>query len=1438
MPARRRDLFVTVRTEGGILPADLLQRIALGDAEGLRAEDYHLSGERLSEAITRSWNRLLAAWASFRTALERLPESDAATSITRERWLLPLFQELGYGRLVAVRGIEVDGRAFPVSHLWHHAPIHLVGARVDLDRRTARVAGAATTSPHGLVQELLNRSKDHLWGFVSNGLRLRVLRDNASLTRHPYVEFDVEALMAGEVYADFALLWLLCHQSRFEAERPENCWLEKWSQAAQRQGTRVLDDLRRGVEQAIQALGRGFLAHPANTEVRDRLRSGALAAQDYYRQLLRTVYRLLFLFVAEDRGLLLDPKADTAAKERYARFYSTERLRRLAERQRGTQHPDLWRALSLVMTHLGSDEGCPPLGLPALGSLLWSSRATPDLDRRELANRDLLDAIRALAFTIDGKVRRPVDYRNLGSEELGSIYEALLELHPEVNTDAATFELKTASGHERKTTGSYYTPSSLIQCLLDSALDPVLDEAARKPNPDAAILDLKVCDPACGSGHFLIAAAHRIAKRLGAVRTGDEEPSPEATRAALRDVISRCIYGVDVNEMAVELCKVSLWMEALEPGRPLSFLDHRIVCGNSLLGTTPTLLAGGIPDEAFTAIEGDDKAVVTALRKRNRSERDGQMTLPMVAEPGGEYALLTSAFAGLGMTGEESIEAVHAKEEWFEGLITSAGYQKAQLLADAWCAAFVWRKAENTVEPVTEDVLLTLGSHPDRVGPATRAEIARLARHCRFLHWHLAFPDVFRLPKPGETPNNAQAGWTGGFDVVLGNPPWERVKLQEKEWFATRQPEIAKAPNTAARRRKIAALREEDPQLWAGWVDASREAEGESHVVRNSGRYPLCGRGDINTYSIFAETNRLVLRPTGRVGCIVPTGIATDDTTKHFFRDLVDSQSLVSVMGFENEGFIFPAVHHATKFCLLTLSGRDRPQDAADFVFFARQVGDLEERHRHFVLTREDIALLNPNTRTCPIFRSKRDAELTKAIHHRVPVLIKEGPSEENPWGIRFLAMLHMANDSGAFRTREQLEADGWQLDGNLFRSRDETCLPLYEAKMVHHFDHRFGTYDGQTEAQANQGKLPELNEAQHADPGFAVLPRYWVPEKEVLLRAARIPEGLAQAYAAADAKMVAQFLTYWLAGYYLNRGNKDIGLDVIRRLFGSVFKDVTTAAMDQWLASNMAPALERQYPLTDEGRQVIADYADEFLLVARKLIEARCPRWFLGWRRICRSTDGRTFIAGAFPRVAVGDSLFLMLPALDLVPSGLGLATNLTTFVFDYMSRQKLGGTNMSYYIVEQLPVLSPSNYAAEAGWSPHETILRWLTPRVLELIYTARDLAPFARDCGYDGPPFRWEAERRFLLGCELESAFFHLYGIARDDVDYIMETFPIVKRDDVKRHGEYRTKRVILDIYDAMAVAIAAGTTYQTMLHPQPADPQVAHGPTAMNVRSAAP
>lgn len=1321
----RADSFPTLRTEGGLLPADLLARVAEGrDLPGLTPADYHLvAGETVRSAANRAWARLLPAWSAFRTAFAKTAATDAATGLTRDRWLQVLFSELGYGRLPVTPpgGLIVAGTAYPVSHQWGHVPIHLVGARVSLDTRTPGVAGAARSAPHSMVQELLNRTDEHLWAMVTNGLVLRLLRDNTSLVSKAYVEFDLEAMLEGEVFADFVLLYLLCHVSRVESDQPAGCWLERWRTEVINTGARALDALRDGVEQALATLGVGFLRPGLNPGLKAALESGDLPVQDYYRLLLRLVYRLLFLFIAEDRDKLHPRDADLAGRQRYAAYFATGRLRAVAGRRRGSRHGDLWAAIRVVFDGLGRDEGLPQLGLPGLGSGLFDPQFLGLLADTTLRNDDLLTAVRALSQVRDrrGGVVRTVDYRNLDSEELGSVYESLLELHPRYDPTTGEFTLVALSGSERKTTGSYYTPTSLVDRLLMSALDPLLDEASAADDPERALLSLTVCDPAVGSGHFLVAAARRIAKRLAQVRTDEAEPPPAALDRALRDVVGRCLYGVDINDLAAELAKVSLWLEAMEPGRPLSFLDHRIKVGNSLLGTTPTLLAAGVPDAAFKPIAGDDRQWAAALAKRNRQEREqaGQIGIDEVLVDVGNAVLGKQASEVAGYD-DRSLGGVRARADAWQRLETSPELAKGRLLADAWCAAFVWEKTKSGTPAPTTRVLRDMDIGPAGVAAETVGEVNRLARAYRFFHWHLEFPDVFRVPDDPAEADDPALGWSGGFSCVLGNPPWEHTELKEQEFFASRAPEIAAAAG-AVRKRLIADLEGSSPLLWRYYQTAKRMADGLSQLARASGRYPLCGRGRINTYALFAETDRALLGPRGRLGVILPTGIATDATTQYFFRDVVESGSLASLYDFENARPIFEGVHRSFKFCLLTLTGRAIIEAAADFAFFVHDPADLDNPDVRFALKPDEITLLNPNTGTCSIFRSRRDAEITLGIYRRVPVLVRDGDPDGNPWGLSFMqGLFNMTSDSGLFRTREQLENDGWQLDGNVFVRGNARMPPLYEAKMLHHYDHRWATYDN--------GATRELTLTEKRDPDFVVQPRYWVAEKDV--RAA-------------------------------------------------------------------VPAERWDRP------------------------------WLFSLRKICRTTDERTFISSALPMAGAGDSVNFLLtkqPGAFLVAWGASL-------IHDHVARQKLGGTNFAHFITAQLPSVSPDSYRGGSPWSPNEELRDWIADRVLELTYTAWDMEPFADDLGYDGPPFVWDEERRALMRAELDAAYFHLYGIVRDDVDYILGTFPIVRRKDEQRFGEFRTKRLILDGYDRMAAAMSGGPAFTTVLDPPPGQ-----GPTHPDVR----
>jgi len=1277
MRTKESSAFTSVTTEGAILPVELLRRVATGDAtlNGLNENEYHLvGGEKLNEAISRSWTRLIGAWAAFRTARERL-SSDLGTTLTRDRWLLPLFQELGYGRLPVARGLELDGVSYPISHLGQSVPVHLVSFKMDLDSRTSGVAGAARRSPHSLVQEFLNKSTRHLWGFVSNGLTLRVLRDNASLSRQAYVAFDLAAMFDGEVYADFALLWLICHESRVDAEHPEDCWLEKWSRTAREQGVRALDQLRVGVEKAIQAFGTGFLAHPANSLLKERLRSGELDKQDYYRQLLRLVYRLLFLFVAEDRDLLHVPRAADRAKSTYRDYYSTARLRRLALRQRGTRHGDLWEALRLVMSFLGRDEGCAELALPALGSFLFAPDAMADLQSSVIANRDLLAGIRELSVTQTRGASHHVDFRTLRSEELGSIYEALLELHPTLHSGAARFELTTAAGHERKTTGSYYTSDSLVQALLNSSLEPLLDEAARKQDPDAAILALRICDPACGSGHFLVAAAHRVAKRLAAARTGDMEPSPEAFHHALRDVIGHCVFGVDVNPMAVELCKVALWMEAIEPGRPLSFLDHHIQVGNSLIGATPALMANGIPDSAFDALDGDDKTFSSALKKRNHAERRGQTSLALHATRDTGHHVVRSRLQELGILDDATISGVREKEERWRQLSESPAYRSTKLVADAWCAAFYWTKTRTAPPIVTQEVFAALLNNPVSVDPRTIQEVAQLANQQQFFHWHIAFPDVFASNGDAADGVDHETGWSGGFDCVLGNPPWDTLSPDKKEFFAAYDSAVRNAAPTS-QEALIASLLESS-SIAAAWFEYSHKLYSDVHFFKTSGRYRLfapgnLGKGDFNVYRMFVELALGLTRPGGYASQLVPENLYNGANAMAIRMHLFESTELRVLLGFENAKEIwFADIDTRTKFCLYSTKMRGRTSELST-AFLIRTHARLAEVLAGATL-QLPIALVpefSPDARAIMEFENQFEIDIARKMYTRYP---------------------KFGDNTGSSPHRVYMREIDMGTDRELF-TEEPNDIPVYEGRMVSHFDHRAKAYVSGRGREAVWSDLPWMSSLKRITPQWRV-------------SQSRIPP-----------KVLERMQLYRIG-----------------------FCDVASPTNVRSLVAALIP------PETICGHKVPT-------IVFEDQNEAACALW-----------------------LAVANS-----------------------FVMDFLVRKKVSLT-MSYTILDSLPF---------PRLMKNPTIEK-LVAAVAMLTCVSNDMTPYWDALAADGwvPPRSSNGlpgivtpDARAVLSARIDAIVARdLFGLSRDELTYVLDTFGTVNKYDKREYGEFRTRRLVLQAYD---------------------------------------
>lgn len=785
-------------------------------------------------------------------------------------------------------------------------------------------------------------------------------------------------------------------------------------------GVKLREKPGQAASEAIRILGQGFIS--SNPGLLSKLADPD--ARDYYHQILRLAWRFIFLFVLEDRKLLVDvPKGLQGMINAFRALQNPDSSCRTVPR-------DLWKRI--VPTDRGKRQTSP------FDGFLWSRQAIPFLEGLQLDGSYLIEAVRTLAFTARPR-RGGVDVF-----ELGSTLEFLLELRPQIIDGQF---LLAGAGGERKKTGSYYTPPQLVAQLLESALDPVIEKALQGPDPELALLSLKICDPACGCGHFLLPAAKRLAVNLARLRGSDS--SGAALRRAMRDVASHCIYGMDINPLALELCRLGFWLEICAPS---DFPSPRLVCANTLLGTTAEAICRN-----FQAYGPKNAESANVLRKQL------------------EGIIPKASFANLPRSLEELKQRENTLREWQK----TPAWRRIKFLYDLWTAAFILPRAASAsgcIGPGPRDVANF--AQGGRIAQNVARAAHDLARGWQFFHYEPMFPEVAAK---------------GGFDCILGNPPWEHNELREREWLAARGREDLAKKAGARRKEAIALLEKEDPALFSLFRAEQDRIEATNYFYAQSGNYPLCGRGRANFFALFAEWMRKSLNSHGRLGCIVPSGIATYKNTQFFFRDLVKSGSLVSLFDFENKG-IFPGVHQSYNFCLLTSGPAARPiAEQSEFVFFARKIEDIRDKEKCFTLSAADFELLNPNTLTCPVFRKAKDLVLSRAVYRRVPVLIRKG---ENPWKLKLRqGLFNMTEDSRLFRGRPELEKAGWSPCGNCLEKNGQRYLPLYEGKMLHHYNHRWATFreDDQGGARALETGPDELG-----NPHFFARPRYWLAEEAV----------------------------------------------------------------------------------------------------------------------------------------------------------------------------------------------------------------------------------------------------------------------------------------------------------------------------------------------------
>lgn len=758
--------YPSIRIEGAILSPDILER--LEDIAGQRPADFGLeTGAKVKDEIARAWADAQDYWRIFKRKLETLKDDSPATSETRNNWIVPLLSLLKYEVEYQKSGVELNGKTYAISHRIvnrGNTPCHIVGFNepAGLDRKPANAT--LRMSAHAMIQEYLNLHEE-LYGIVTNGKLLRLLRDSSRLVKQSYLEFDLDRIFSDGLFADFAALYRLLHASRLPAtvEAAPQSLIERYHQDSLDSGARIRDGLSRAVERAILSFGEGFLSNKKNEALHNAIRHGTLGADDYYKSLLRLIYRLLFLMVIEERDLIFPAKTSRAQRDVYAKYYSVQRLRNLSEKRflEDKIQSDLWLALRSTFRLFEAGGPGEKLGISPLAGDLFGPDAIRHLEECTLSNDVLLKCLRDLSLyehPDNGQTVR-VNYAALNVEEFGSVYEGLLEYEPHIQADGEQFSFSFKQGDERAATGSHYTPDDLVQPLIKHSLDYLIAEKLKEKDPEQALLSLRVADISCGSGHILLAAARRIATELATVRTGEEQPSPSTFRAAIRDVIRECIYGVDLNPLAVELCKVALWLEAHNPGEPLNFLDHHIKCGNSIVGfVRAEEMAQGIPDEAFKTIPGDDKDVASQFRKMNKKERsDRNQGLLNLTSRTEQFKSNLNAVAKISQMPERTPEEIRLKQQRY------AEHQSG----DAWLlneiaalpiAQFYIPKTEDNRPKICTDAQFQryLRGEARPQGQIAGAAGGAAARK-KFFHWFIEFPEIIER---------------GGFDCILGNPPY------------------------------------------------------------------------------------------------------------------------------------------------------------------------------------------------------------------------------------------------------------------------------------------------------------------------------------------------------------------------------------------------------------------------------------------------------------------------------------------------------------------------------------------------------------------------------------------------------------------------------------------------------------------------------------------
>ena len=1355
---------------------------ALLTDSGLFISGALFTTDYLVEAITATAAYRAVDVAGLRARLDHIaaafPQNQRTNeSQTEDDFIWPVLAALGWSESLRQQNLTVTGRDdVPDGLLFADAAAkasanaqgdqwrrYAHGLAVVESKRWARPLDRAsgrdeTTAPSTQMLRYLRRIDDLTggalrWGILTNGTRWRLYWAGARSISEEFLEIDLGRVLALGDEGPFANAstrdhWLRVFAVMFGRDAflrdgaDQRSFHDRARAEAAFYEERVAASLSKLVFDVVFPTLAKSIADAAPEAPLTEVRDAALVL----------LYRLLFLLYAEDRDLL--PVSDARYDDYALRPLRLDVGRRVTSGDAfSTSAARIWSHVSDLSRII--DKGDASVGIPPYNGGLFATAGTPLLTNARVPDSVMAPALDALSYERSSGERRYINYRDLSVQQLGSIYERLLEFEI-VRDDSGALAVR-PNLFARKNSGSYYTPDELVGLILDETLEPLITERLdafrtalarlnpkdaedyrrrelRDADPANAILSLRVCDPAMGSGHFLVSLVDTLAdhvldamaeaavlgvdlhysspladkieniratilKNARAAKWTIDEEQLDDRHIVRRMVLKRCVYGVDKNPMAVELAKVALWLHTFTVGAPLSFIDHHLHAGDSLFG----LWVRNAIDKA-TALGGElfyHEALRNAQRSAEAMKTIEALTDVEIAEAHRSAAMYQDVEL---MTGELDgfVSFLHALD-WLD------------LKAGDKALVRLWLDGRfGDPIPIARGRKAPEGdmAKPEEIEAFTA--IWRRARALigeeRFLNWQIAFPGVWD--------NWASKGREGGFDAVVGNPPWDRFEFEEVPWFEARDRSIALEPSGAKRKARIKELQATGDPLWSHYRHAADRLLAATRIARTGNIYSRLNVGKLNLFKLFVERGFQLAKPSGMVGMLMPSGIAGDQSSSVFFSAVSTNGHLKAFYDFENRrsryglGPFFPDVDTRFKFAAL-IASPERTFTAASCAFFLQSTTEICDPDRAFPITAAQFAKVNPNTGTAPIFRSRREMALTSAIYDRHPVLADHSKGAAvAPWAVRYWQMINMTSDSHLFRRRGELEEreGAWSIGGNKFQSPAGEWVPLYEGKMIQAFDHRAASVVVNA-ANANRPAQPlSATLAQHSDPAWVADPQYWV----------------------------------------------------------------------------QAPPGVGSHP------------------------------YVLGFKDVSSPTNVRSMIAAIVPSGAAGNTL----PLIELnpgsgkpdAPNASLLVANLNAIIYDFIARQKIQGQHLNWFIVEQLPIISPATYARTFG---PKTAAEFVREAVLELTYTAHDLAPFARDMGHVDaagevlPPFIWDEDRRLRLRAKLDALYFILYGVfdpadagqSRDDIRYIYSTFPIVEREETAKWGSYRSRDLCLAWINAL-------------------------------------